>query len=138
MFPAEFKTVSESLGLTAQWLANRFQVNLRTIQHWQSGDRANPPDAVCAELLDLDRQVDEAVERAFAATQEFVAETTIKFGEPEEVVLYRFRTEGLLWSHHPEMDGVPITCHAAMLARLRRKLTEHGIAVVIDYFATTV
>ncbi len=134
MNPAEFKTVSESLGLTAQWLADRFQVNLRTVQYWQSGDRASPPDAVCEELLELDRSIDAAVEHAFVAAREFIAESIVKFGEPEEIVLYRFRDEQVLWEHHREMDGLPLTCHGALLARLRRRLRAEGIDVVIDYF----
>jgi hypothetical protein len=130
MNPAEFKTISESLGLTAQWLADRFAVNLRTVQYWQSGERANPPDDVCLELLELDRQINEAVERAYQA----VIELKKSRGLPEEVVLYRFREEVKLWKHHPEMDSLPLTCHSALLARLRRKLLQKKINVAIDYF----
>ncbi len=130
MLPAEFKTISESLGLTAQWLADRFAVNLRTIQYWQSGDRANPPDDVCAELLTLDELVEEAVEEAFDA----VIELRDEKGLPDEVVLFRFRDEKKLWKHHPEMDGLPLTCHASLLARLRRRLVEEEINCVINYF----
>lgn len=130
MSPAEFKTISESLGLTAQWLADRFAVNLRTVQYWQSGDRTNPPEDVCKELLILDELVEQAVEEALDAVEEL----EINHGLSEEVVLYRFRTQQELWKHHPEMDDLPLTCHAALLARLRRRLLDEEIPCVIRYF----
>lgn len=131
MNSAEFKTIGESLGLTAQWLADYFDVNLRTIQYWQSGERANPPEEVCLELLDLDRRIDKAAEKAF----QIVLDMKVEKGLPEEVVMYRFKEEEKLWKHHPEMQNLPVTCHAALLARLRKKLIERKFNAVIDYFA---
>lgn len=53
MTPAEFKTIRESLGLTAQWIAENAGVKLRTAQYWEAGRMAVPVDVeqVCWTVL---------------------------------------------------------------------------------------
>jgi DNA-binding transcriptional regulator YiaG len=34
MTPADFKTLRESLGLSARWLADRLSVDQRTVRRW--------------------------------------------------------------------------------------------------------
>lgn len=56
MTPADFKTLRESLGLSAQWLADTIGVDQRTIRRWEDGVIPLRPDAV--ELLTrLDNQM---------------------------------------------------------------------------------
>ena len=40
MTSAELKTTRESLGLTADWLAKKAGVQLRTVRYWESGRNA--------------------------------------------------------------------------------------------------
>ena len=38
-----------------------------------------------------------------------------------------------LWERRPDMAGLPVTCHAALLARARRLLSAAGFRVVIAW-----
>lgn len=70
MTPAEFKTVRESLGLSAQWLASRLSVSLRSIRHWEDGE-IPIPDGVAAELLNLEDYVEAAADEIVEQLREF-------------------------------------------------------------------
>ena len=52
---------------------------------------------------------------------------------PETVRLYRYRDDVALWAARPDMAGLPITAHAALLARVRLALITRGQTVVIEY-----
>lgn len=128
MTPAHLKTLRESLGISAQWLADQAGVQRRTVQHWESGRSTVPADvAAMIERLDADfeRMSDAAVEQAKAAKAEH--------GAPESVDLVRYRTDAALWAAHPEMKPLPVTAHAALLYRCMRKLEAAGFAVTIDF-----
>lgn len=63
MTPAEFKTLRESLGLSAQWLADAVHVDQRTVRRWEDG--AIPLRADIVELLTrLDERMDADVATA--------------------------------------------------------------------------
>lgn len=63
MTPAEFKTIRESLGLSAQWLADAVHVDQRTVRRWEDG--AIPLRADIVELLmRLDERMDADVAAA--------------------------------------------------------------------------
>lgn len=129
MTPAELKTIRESLGLTAQWLADRAGVQLRTVQYWEAG-RTRVPDDVAEIITRIDAQFTEATRQALAV----VDEKTAKQGRPPETVtLYRYRDDAALWEARPDMAGLPVTAHAALLARVRLALIERGQPVTIDY-----
>ena len=49
------------------------------------------------------------------------------------VRLYRYRDDAALHAARPDMDGLPVTAHAALLARVRLALLARGQAVVIEY-----
>jgi len=72
--PAEFKTVRESLNLSAKDVADRLGLKSdRTIRFWESGGRGIPDDA--AELLiDMDTVVEHAILHAVEAVEETIAE----------------------------------------------------------------
>lgn len=127
MTPAELKTIRESLGLSAQWLADQAGVLQRSVQYWEAG-RSRVPDDVAELLLKLDAQFSEATRQAV------VDEQTAKQGHPPEVVrLYRYRDDAALWEARPDMDGLPVTAHAALLARVRLALLARGQSVAIEY-----
>lgn len=79
MTPAEFKVVRESLGLTAQFLATRFSVSLRSIRNWEDGTRPIPAGVV-EELLALEDFVestaDDAVEQLHGDEQTYAVPRT--------------------------------------------------------------
>jgi len=81
-------------------------------------------------VLRIDAQFAEAARQALAV----VDEQTAKQGHPPEVVrLYRYRDDAALWAARPDMDGLPVTAHAALLARVRLALLARGQAVTIEY-----
>ena len=51
MTPAELKTIREACGLSQAWLAQRAQVNERTVRYWESG-KSTVPDDVATLVLD--------------------------------------------------------------------------------------
>lgn len=57
MSAADFKSIRESLGLTAQWLADAVHVDQRTVRRWEDGDIPLRDDVVDV-LLQLDQQVE--------------------------------------------------------------------------------
>lgn len=129
MSPAELKTLRESLGLTAQWLADAVGVRLRTVQYWEAGRQKAPADV--AELL---RGMDERYERASTEAVRLVQDRMVAMGGPPEVVdLWRYRKAEDLWADRPDMHGLPVTSHAALLARTRRKLLDAGVRAEIRY-----
>lgn len=130
MTPAELKTIRESLGLSAQWLAGRAGVRQqRSVQYWEAG-RSRVPEDVADLILRIDAQFTEATRQALAV----VDEQTAKQGHPPETVrLYRYRDDAALHVARPDMAGLPVTAHAALLARVRLALLARGHAVVIEY-----
>lgn len=129
MTPAELKTIRESLGLPVQWLAERANVQRRTVEYWEAGRSPVPAD-VAALILQIDAQFAEATRQALAV----VDEQTEKQGQPPETVrLYRYRDDAELWAARPDMRGLPVTAHAALLARVRLALQDRGQAAEIEY-----
>jgi DNA-binding transcriptional regulator YiaG len=129
MTPAELKTLRESLGLPVQWLAERANVQRRSVEYWEAG-RSRVPDDVADLLLKLDAQFAETTRQALAVADE----QTARQGHPPETVrLYRYRDEAALHAARPDMAGLPVTAHASLLARVRLALLARGQAVVIEY-----
>lgn len=129
MTPAELKTIRESIGLPVQWLAERAGVQRRSVEYWEAGRSAVPAD-VADLLMQIDAQFSEATRQALAV----VDEQTAKQGQPPETVrLYRYRDDEALWQARPDMRGLPVTAHAALLAQVRLELLARGQAVTIEY-----
>ena len=129
MTPAELKTIRESLGLPVQWLAERANVQRRTVEYWEAGRSPVPAD-VAELILQIDAQFAEATRQALAVFDE----QTARQGQPPETVrLYRYRDDAELWAARPDMRGLPVTAHAALLARVRTALQERRQDVAIEY-----
>lgn len=62
MTPADFKSIRESLGLSAQWLADAVHVDQRTVRRWEDGEIPLREDVVRV-LTELDQQVAFEVDR---------------------------------------------------------------------------
>ena len=128
MTPAELKTIREACGLPQSWLAARAGVNERTVRYWESG-KSSVPDDVAALISRIDAQLDTAARGALDQAQALAT----AHGAPQEVTLYRYDTDAELWERRPDMAGLPVTCHAALLARARRMLGAAGFRVVIAW-----
>ena len=129
MTSAELKTLRESLGLPVQWLSERANVQRRSVEYWEAG-RSRVPADVAELLLQIDAQFAEATRQALAV----VDEQTAKQGRPPKTVrLYRYRDDAALWEARPDMRGLPVTAHAALLARVRIALQDRGQSVAIEY-----
>ena len=107
MTPAELKTMRESLGLPVQWLAERANVQRRTVEYWEAG-RSKVPNDVSDLLLQIDTQFAEATRQALAAVGE---QTAVQGHPPETVRLYRYRDDAELWQARPDLRGLPATAH---------------------------
>lgn len=137
MTGAELKTIRESLGLTAKWLADKAGVAHRSAQYWEA-QTFNVPDDVASLINNLDLELEKMVVNGIKTLSEKVQS---QGGWSERVVLLRYSKEEDLWRFHPEMKGLPVTYHAAMLARLRSVIIGLQIPCVIvwmdvgDYLA---
>lgn len=129
MTPAEMKTIRESLGLSAQWVADQAGVMLRTVQYWEAGRMSVPAD-VAKMLVEIDQRLENAV--AQAVTE--MSELSEKNGPPGDIELVRYRTDEDLWSAKPDMRPLPASTHAAMLARTRRAFLALGIPISINFW----
>lgn len=78
--PAEFKTVREALGFSAQWLADAVQVDQRTVRRWEDG-----VIPLRADVVDLLRGFDELVDNRVAdITNQIFAELGADYLHQEE------------------------------------------------------
>ena len=133
MNKAEFKTLRESLGLSVQDLANYVDVNDRTVRRWESPDYEDykPPIDVIEKLQKLNFTFNEMTLHSV----NFTKEKEIEFkGHGNMVInLYRYKTKEQLWHDQPEFKGLPTSCHAAMLWRVKQKLENEGFQIEIVY-----
>lgn len=121
---AEFKTIRESIGLSAQFLADLLEVRLRTVQHWEAGRSTIPEDAQ-ETLLDL-----EGLQDVLCATElEFIQENET----PKRVVLLRYQNSADYWHFRPDDNPMPVGFHVRLIAKVRSALKAQGVAVVIEY-----
>ena len=125
MNAAELKTLRESLGLTAQWLADAVNVNLRTVQYWESGRNNKIPEDVQNVIYDLDRFISSEIESEVD-----------RLNDIQSITLERFRDEAAMIASKPEFKGLPVTAHAMYVARLRAVLKKRTVSVKIDYFSS--
>ena len=129
MTPAEFKTIRESLGLTEKWIADHSDVNLKTVEYWESGRMAIPKEAEKM-FANIDRLLDKSVAKVLTQIEEV---EKVRGEPPDEVMLLRYRTDADLWQFYPEMKPLPASTYATLLSRVRRRLWSKGIPSVIEY-----
>lgn len=129
MTPAELKTLREACGLAVADLAAMAGVQERTVRYWESGHTAVPAD-VADQIDAIDRRL---TEMAMAAVQQ-VRDIAAQHGAlPESVALVRYREGADLWQHQPEFRPLPVTTHAALLARARAALADLHVKTTIVY-----
>lgn len=130
MTGAELKTIRESLGLTARWCAENVGglAHIRSWQRWES-DVVPVPTDVADEISAMDSAMTTQAGNACRVA----LERADKHGPTDVVDLIRYASDAELWAAQPEMNGLPATFHAAMLARTRANLIEAGFKVSIEY-----
>lgn len=132
MTPAELKTTRESLGLSVAWLAERAGVQERTVRYWEIGHMPVPADV--AQLIEaVDSSIENGVSlfrKWFAAAREAAGRLPV---DRDKILLIRYRTDEELWAFRPDMRGLPATCHAALISRVRRALWAEGAHSVIQF-----
>lgn len=121
MTPAEFKTIRESLGLSAKALADILGISQeRTIRRWEDASRALPEDAA-DRLLELDVEADRMAEhgrRMCLAHPDAVIVTVLRYERPEDYPE----------TSYPHAHRV----HAAALGRLKRVAPDRVRIVAFD------
>jgi len=125
---AELKTLREACGLSQEWLAQRANVNQRTVRYWESGKSTVPEDV--AQLID---DLDASLSRAANEAREQARRIALAHGKQKIVTLFRYASDAELWERRADMAGLPATCHAALLARARRLLINDGQSVEIHW-----
>jgi DNA-binding XRE family transcriptional regulator len=128
MTNAEFKTLREACGLSQRVAAQLLGNNERTVRYWEDGTSAVPNDA--AELVTtIDATLSNAAREALQLAQSLRA----KHDAPEAITLFRYSSDAELWAARVDMQGLPTTCHAALLYRARALLIDDGFTVEIHW-----
>ncbi|WP_262690103.1 YdiL family protein [Kordiimonas aestuarii] len=126
MHPAEFKTLTESVGLDLKDVSMMSLVPEATLKSWLLGPEAIP-DGVAGLMRDIDREVERRLHRA--------AE---KVAERETVTLVRFKNPLDFKKAGPDMAPIPVMlaykCHGALITRLYGLLKREGKAVAVRFW----
>ena len=123
MGPAELKTIRESLGLSARWLADRAGVLQRSVQYWEAAAAAVPED-VADLILRIDAQFTESDAAGAGGGRRADGQAGPPARNRAAVPLSGRRRA--LHAARPDMSGLPVTAHAALLARVRLALLARG------------
>ncbi len=117
MTPAEFKSLREGLGLSAQVMAEVLGIrNERTIRHWEAG--APIPADAAERATAIDHLVWQMARHGHGVFKEHPAEV---------LVVLRYETAEIYGRYHPGDDRPHMhRLHAAAINRLRWLLQEDG------------
>jgi DNA-binding XRE family transcriptional regulator len=124
----EYRTLREACGLTVREAAAFHQVAERTIVHWETGRNAIPAGAA-EELARLNAKIDRAVQEAI----DLYAEQSEKHGDIDTVALSRYRTAQDYAASRAAREGLPHSCHNALVARTMTALRRIGAPVKITW-----
>ncbi len=123
MTPADFKTIRESLGISAQWLATAVRVDQRTVRRWEDG--AIP---LRADVVDLLTRLDEQMKADVGAEMDQVLADLRAVAEPA-AMLDSLSPDDWPVLAIPRVDAdvinggdLPASYHRAVAARVRLKL----------------
>lgn len=103
--------------------------SLTTVRYWESGHMPVPAD-VAQQVQTTEESIEHAVSHAIDQVRKAIKQHG---AAPESVSLLRYRTDEELWAFRPDMRGLPATCHAALISRVRRALWAEGAHSVIQF-----
>lgn len=109
MSAAEFRAITDWLGLRLPDLSRLLDVQEKTIRSWRSG-RYPVPDGVRDQILDLDRATTAFVDQTVAALRD----------DPDQVVVV-YATNGDYWHDHPQAQ-LPAGWHRQAMTRVRAQI----------------
>ncbi|WP_421782590.1 DUF4447 family protein [Kiloniella litopenaei] len=129
MTPAEFKTLRESLWLSQQDVADLANVQKRTVQYWESGNR---PRGVPDDVSDLIKRLDALVEGTVLNVVEFITDCGEK---PEKAVFLRYNSNEDLKKYKPHDHQAlgSVKVHSAMVDRIRTALSRLDVETRITF-----
>ena len=123
MTGAELRTLRDSLGLSADAVAQMAGVKTRSVQRWEVDDWPVPQDV--AELL---QRLDALLERAVLGAVDGLQAVKKGRGAPQEVVLLRYRSAVDLARCRADMAALPPAVHGALVDRVRVAFARLGVA----------
>ena len=114
MTAAEFRSLTESLGLDQRAAARLLRVEERTVRRWIAGSHPVPAGAA-EDLLRIDRQTADFVAAVIAALEQT--------GPDEDGVtrVSTYPSDTVYREHHPDVD-LPASWHRAAMGRVRTAL----------------
>lgn len=115
---ATWKTLRETLGMTAQQVSDALGVNLRTAQRWEG---SNDPPAFAVEWI-------ERIWREYGRRIDAMVEDARQQGGP--VTLRRYRTSELAQAAG---EALPVEMHAALVGLALEALRGEGIDATVDW-----
>ncbi|MEP6587154.1 MAG: helix-turn-helix transcriptional regulator [Polaromonas sp.] len=125
MTGAELQTLRESCGLSREEFGLLASVQARTVKHWENGHSATVP----ADAQELARNLDQSVSAAVAADLAPLA--GLQAGEA--ATLTRYQDAYSLKQSRPDLAGLPLGLHGAIVGRVRLALLARGAKVRIDW-----
>jgi len=128
MNSAEYRTIREACGLSQQAAATFHDVALATIKHWETGRNHIPPGAE-EEIGRLNA----GMERAVLEVIDLYSDKGAEHGESDAVALVRYRSEETYAGSRAGRDGLPHSCHNALIGRWKLALERVGARVVITW-----
>lgn len=95
MTPAELRTIRDALGVSADWVAGRARVTLRSVRSWESGRKGVAVPADVAAFMTA----------AWAAQRDYTRRETarIRATGPHRVTLLRYRSDQDLHTYAPHV-----------------------------------
>lgn len=135
------------MGISVVWLAqntperreHRHGVNRRSVTMWETGD-VPVPDDVAEMILAIRTNWLAWIQACIETALESINEVGDQLGSPpEDINIYRYRTDHDLWLALPGFQGLPATHHAAGIARVKDDIERKTrIAVNIEYAESTI
>lgn len=116
---ATWKTLRETLGMTAQQVSDELGVNLRTAQRWEG---RNDPPAFAAEWI-------EGIWREYGRRIDAMVEDARQQDGP--VKLRRYRTSE---QARAAGEALPVEMHAALVGLALEALRGEGIDAAVDWY----
>lgn len=127
MTPAELKVLRESLGLSAQWIADRLGVDQRTVRRWEDGALPIRADVITL-LHELDAQAEADADEILDQVIDAAGLTDVS--DAAELAQEDWATIEVPRVDTDVTDGMPAAFHRAVAARVRWEL---GGALWLEY-----
>ena len=122
MAQQNFKSLFESLGMTAKWLAAELDVEEATVVHWAEGT-VPASKAALRKLRTLDSQYARYVDKVLMQAEHFPKE--------ERMLLLTYASDEDLREFRPEFGDFPVSAFQALIERSKENLEAMGYRVAL-------